>query len=137
MMPSICHQLSNSRMFQWKIAVRLSNSVEFWYKDRHIIIFMARGCDVRVEGGTLTQITRLLIDLFEMSKETYPSVFRSASLSFIFSPPSGSLTLGLLRQFTPDFPRRSDQRGDSIVFCFFLSNLLGYWSGVSALLGFY
>lgn len=68
MMLSICHRLSNSQMYQWKIAVRLSNSLEFWYKDRRITIFMARGCYVRVEGGTLTQITRLLIDLFEMSK---------------------------------------------------------------------
>ena len=107
MMLSICHRLSNSQMYQWKIAVRLSNSLEFWYKDRRITIFMARGCYVRVEGGTLTQITRLLIDLFEMSKWNI-SISLSLGLSVFDVPPpalspSSTHPYCLLLQHTQDY----------------------------------
>lgn len=143
MMLSICHRLSNSQMYQWKIAVRLSNSLEFWYKDRRITIFMARGCDVRVEGGTLTQITRLLIDLFEMPKRNI-SISLSLGLSvlyFLSPPPSGSLTFfhssilsttaahsGLLSQFTPNFPIVV-AKGEILLFFGFFSQT--YWVTVA------
>lgn len=140
MMLSICHRLSNSQMYQWKIAVRLSNSLEFWYKDRRITIFMARGCDVRVEGGTLTQITRLLIDLFEMPKRNI-SISLSLGLSVLYflSPPPLWLshllplihtvyycsTLWIIEPIYSKFSHRSGQRGDSIVFFVFFTKPIG------------
>lgn len=130
-MLSICHQLSNSQTYHWKIVVRLSNPVEFSYTDPSITIFMARNYDVWVEGETLTQITRLLTDLSEMPNKTQPSVshfiflalclFLSLCLSLTVGSPPPPLWLahllplfhtvstiatleGLLSQFTPDFP---------------------------------
>lgn len=44
MILSICHQLSNSQMYHWKIVVRLSNPVDFSCTDQRITIFMACVC---------------------------------------------------------------------------------------------
>lgn len=94
-MPSICHQMSNSQMYHWKIVVRLSSPVKFSYTDQNITMFMEWRYDVWVGGETLTQITRLLIDPFQMPKQN-----TAISLSLCLSA-SHSLSLLLSLSVLP------------------------------------
>lgn len=114
--------------YSWRVAVMCGLKGEHWHKSRGFwLIFL------------------------KCQNETYPSVFRSVSLSYIFSPPPLWLshllplihtvyycsTLWIIEPIYSKFSHRSGQRGDSIVFWVFFPNLLGYCSGVSVVFGFY